>query len=154
MKKRKKNSTSGTNMGKETEAISCKWKKITQTSFNTTKERVHLRCGRYHQSVFPAVPEYGVKRWVVCGYLEIPNIDNYKHLTESQILEGCVAFLNKPLPRKKKSSYGSLAPIPAPSRGPGMYEAKMTEEHMIVCLSTDVRKNKNFWSDGPRDVPK
>ena len=51
--------------------IPCEWVKVTKTPFSSPKEKIHKRCGRYHQSMFPDIPDYGMKRWVVCGYLKI-----------------------------------------------------------------------------------
>lgn len=129
-------------------SIPCEWVMIESTRFNSEDRNHKTRCGRYHQSTFPSVPEYGVRRWVVCGYLKIKEPDNVKDLTENEIVEGCAAFLNQPPPRKRKSIYGSLKPVWARWRGRGKYEVKFTPEHMIVMFSTDQRKNKNFWSDG------
>lgn len=129
--------------------IPCDWVKIQKSSFSSLKEKIHTRCGRYHQSMFPTVKDYGLRRWVVCGYLKIREPEKFENLSESQIVEGCVAFLNKLPPRKRKPIYGSLEPVPAPWKGPGAYDAKFTKDHIIICLSTDARNNKNFWGDGP-----
>ena len=133
---------------KSKELIPCEWVKLPKTPMSTVKEKIHTRCGRYHQSIFPQVEEYGTKRWVVCGYLKIKEPEKFKHMTESQIVDGCVAFLNTPPPRKRNPLYGSLKPIPALWRGKGMYEVKFMENEFVVCLSTTERRNKNFWGDG------
>lgn len=148
-KSAKKTKTTGTDTDKGIK-IPCEWVKIQKSSFTSAKEKIHRKCGRYHQSMFPQVPEYGMKRWVVCGYLKIKEPEKWEHLSESEIVEGCVAFLNQPPPRKRKPLFGSLAPVPAPWRGPGRYDVKDKGDYMIVCLSTDQHRNKNFWGDGPR----
>jgi len=148
MKKNKQKKTTGTTTDKGI-SVPCEWVKLPKSTFSSPKEKIHKRCGRYHQSMFPQVRDYGMKRWVVCGYLKIKEPEKFKHLTESELVEGCVAFLNQPPPRKRKPIYGALEPVPALWRGPGMYDVKTMPDHLIVCLSTDARKNKNFWGDGP-----
>ena len=113
-----------------------------------SKDDGKTRCGRYHQSVFPTVKEYGMKRWVVCGYLKMKEPEKFEYLTESEIVEGCVAFLNQPPPRKRKPIYGTLAPVLAPWKGIERYDVKFTSEHIAIVLSTDQKRNKNFWGDG------
>lgn len=148
-KNAKKMKNTGMVTDKEIE-IPCKWVKIIKSRFLPDREKIHTRCGRYHQSTFPNVEGYGTHRWVVCGYLEIESPEKWKHLSENELLKGCIAFLNKPPPRKRKPLYGLLKPVLAPWRGPGKYDVGYKGKHMIVCLSTDQHKNKNFWGDGPR----
>lgn len=132
--------------------IPCSWIKMPKTSLLPEKEKVHKRCGRYHQSSFPHVEGFGTKRWVVCGYIQIKNCEQILDLSENEIVEGCVAFLNKPSPRKRKSAYGNLRPIQAPWRGENKYDVKVIEGNkLLVCLSIDQRKNKNFWYDGQKE---
>lgn len=138
-------------MKKKSESIvvPCEWEKLPKSAYSSPKEKVHRRCGRYHQSAFYSVPDYGTARWVVCGYLKIKEPEKFEHLTESQLVEGCAAFLNTPPPRKRKSLYGNLEPVRATWRDDGEYEVKMlAPDRMIVCFSTDQRRNKNFWGDG------
>jgi hypothetical protein len=69
-----------------------------------------------------------------------------KGLSDKEIIDGCLLFLNKPPPRKRKPLYGSLQPV---QRADGAYEVKEKDGNYIVCFSTDQRRNKNFWGDGP-----
>jgi len=75
------------------------------------------------------------------------DFNKYKHLSENELLEGCVAYLNLPLPRKRKSKYGDLAPVIALWKAGG-YEVTRQADRLAVCLSTDARNNKNFWDKG------
>ena len=107
------------------------------------------RAGRYSGSAH-CIPEYGRKKWVVLAYLDIPDLPLRlaQGTTEREILEGCVEFLNQPPPRKKyqrrnrKPLYGTLELISY------RFVDKGDEKVCCVTLSTDQRKNKNFWGSG------
>mgnify|MGYP003122089735 FL=1 len=111
--------------------------------------------GRYHGSSFP-IPGFGINQWVVCGYLVVPEYDHYASLglTDEQVLEGCLAYLNKPPPRKKyqrrvrKPLYGDLKPYHFKDQSTDSEEQKV----FSIIFITDQRKNRNFWGEGPRII--
>lgn len=112
-----------------------------------------LKKGRYHGSSF-AVDGFGIDRWVVCAKLVANNYNHYVTvgLTDEQIVEGCIEYLNKPPPRKKyqrrakKPLYGELSLH--------QFVKKENEQgaYFEVLLVTDQRKNKHFWSEGQASV--
>ena len=107
------------------------------------------KSGRYSATNFH-IPGFGKKKWVVLAYLDIPNIKilRAQGLTEDEILEGCVEYLNQPPPRKKyqrrnrKPLYGKLELLSY------RFTEKKGEPLLCVSLITDQRKNKNFWGCG------
>jgi hypothetical protein len=133
--------------------IACHFKDIREWG-ELYPDETKTRKGRYHGSSF-AVPGFGVTQWVVCGYLIVPEYEHYVTLglSEQQVIEGCIEYLNKPPPRKKyqrrvrKPLYGDLK----------LYQFKpkqQTENEQVfdVLLITDQRINKNFWGEGPRII--
>ena len=107
--------------------------------------------GRYHGSFFNTVKQFGVKKWVVGGYIVV----GWKSLmeegySEQQIVQGCLKFLSQPPPRRKfqrkktKPLYGNLNQIPVRFR--------MREKDGVDCIEvlfvTDRRKCRHFWSEG------
>lgn len=134
--------------------ITCEWIPSEETKMNNS-DAPEMKCGRYHQSNFPGVSGYGLNRWVICGYLKV----DYQSLlssgvTENEIIEDCLVFLNKPPPHKRKPLYGSLKPVVAPWRKgkTANYDVVQRPGYLIVCFETDQRKNKNFWGSGPKDA--
>lgn len=131
----------------EARVIYCEWREI-EEFFPTTDAKRQTRKGRYHGSVFPRVKHFGSKQWVICGYLEV-DYEEYARqgMSEKDIVDGCVAYLNKPPERKKyqkrarKPLYGNLS----------LYSYKLKKDdspYIEVILVTDERKNKNFWGCG------
>jgi hypothetical protein len=106
------------------------------------------RKGFYSDSVLP-VKGLGREKWAVIVHI---NINHEKYLSEGlskeQIFRECIDFLNQPPPRKKyakkkpKPLYGYLAP----------YKAKFKKDEqgqfIEAEITTDQRKNKNFWREG------
>jgi hypothetical protein len=102
--------------------------------------------GRYHGSMFWSIPGFGSKKWVVAARIKVE--DAVSDLTEQEILEGCIAYLNAPPPRKKfqrrikKPKYGSLE----------LYKGNFIEvagnRYISALLITDQRNNKHFWGKG------
>lgn len=121
--------------------IPCKWKPIEEFSLRNEEKKY----GRYHGSMFWNVKGFGLKRWVVGGYLEV-DYEELKSdgLTEKEIVEGCLAYLNRPPPRQKfqrkegKPLYGCLE----------YYKHKITPDGIEVLVITNERKNRRFWSEG------
>ena len=102
--------------------------------------------GRYHGSMFWNIPGFGSKKWVVAARIKVEDAVN--DLTEQEIIEGCIAYLNTPPPRKKfqrrikKPKYGSLE----------LYKANFIEVggscYISALLVTDQRNSKYFWGKG------
>lgn len=128
------------------EAISCKWRELPEFFFSEGKQE--KKKGRYHRSVFPSVKHFGVKRWVVCGYIEVDHEEYLKKgYTKEEIMDGCLAHFNQTPPRKKyqkkktKPLYGNLS----------LYSCKFKKDktpYIEVILITDDKKNKYFWGRG------
>ena len=82
---------------------------------------------------------FGRTKWVVGAHLE-GDFSEHSDLTPEELAEGCIAFLNRPVgKRKKKCPYGNLE----------LYRSKMNEDDTItVLLVVDQKKNKHFWGKG------
>lgn len=113
-----------------------------------TPDAKEQRFGNYHGSFFPGVPQLWIKNWVVIANIKV-DFDEYKSkgLTQQQILEGCINFLNLAPPRKKyakkqtKPLYGKLK----------LHKVcKVDENTAQVLLITDKQKNKYFWGEGAK----
>tara|TARA_R110000824_G_scaffold17084_2_gene69874 strand:+ start:4376 stop:4810 length:435 start_codon:yes stop_codon:yes gene_type:complete len=106
--------------------------------------------GFYSDCVLP-IRGLGREKWAVIVHI---NINYEKHLSEGfskeQIIQECIDFLNQSPPRKKyakkktKPLYGYLTP----------YRAKFKEDEqgqfIEAEITTDERKNKNFWREGSK----
>ena len=127
--------------------IPCTFRGIPEWLSTGTEGR--KKSGRYSATNFH-IPGFGRKRWVVLAYLDVPNISSLRAqgLTEDEILEGCLEYLNQPPPRKKyqrrnrKPLYGKLELLSY------RFTEKKGERILCVSLVTDQRKNKNFWGSG------
>tara|TARA_Y100001938_G_C7921588_1_gene344773 strand:- start:259 stop:696 length:438 start_codon:yes stop_codon:yes gene_type:complete len=116
------------------------------SNYNSKK----IKKGFYSNSIIP-VEGLGKDKWLVVTHV---NVDYEKYinegLTEREVYEQCVDFLNQPPPRKKyakkkpKPLYGHLTP----------YKAKFKKDesgsYIEAEFTTDQRKNKNFWREGPK----
>jgi len=74
-----------------------------------------------------------------------------KDMSEREMVEACVNYLNLPPPRKK---YAKREPQP-PYGMLELYKYYVKEQDAItkktrvqILLITDQRKNKNFWKEG------
>jgi len=119
--------------------------------FSSTDDKREMRLARYHGSNFWKIQGFGVKRWVIGGYLQI----NWRELMEEgysieDIFKGCVKFLNKPPERKRfqkritKPLFGILQPeavklTPRERNGVQVLE---------VLAITNKRKSKYVWGEG------
>jgi hypothetical protein len=123
--------------------ISCKWKPIDEYILADSGEKKE---GRYHGSMFWNIKGFGSKRWVVAGYLDVPDCQQYldEGISEREMVECCLAHLNQPPPRRKfqrkqpNSLYGHLE----------YYKHKITPDGIEVLVITNERKNSRFWSEG------
>jgi hypothetical protein len=104
--------------------------------------------GFYSYSVLP-VKGLGRDKWFIIAHIDV-DYEEYLNegLSEEEVFNRCVEFLNQPPPRKKyakkkpKPLYGNLMP----------YKAKFKEDengkYIEAQLTTDERRNKNFWRKG------
>jgi len=108
--------------------------------------------GRYHGSFFADVATQGRSRWVVLGEIDVDfGVSIEKDMSEREMVEACVNYLNLPPPRKK---YAKREPQP-PYGMLELYKYYVKEQDAItkktrvqILLITDQRKNKNFWKEG------
>jgi len=128
--------------------IECHFREFSEFGSVISSSNKKKRKGFYSHSVLP-IKGLGRDKWIVLSHIDV----DYKKylsegLSEEEIFQQCVDFLNKPLPRKKyakktpKPLYGQLTP----------YKAKFKEdengEYIEAEFTTDQRKNKNFWRVG------
>jgi hypothetical protein len=102
-------------------------------------ENEKLKMGRYEGGSVPAQP--GDKKWSVAVSIvtEKPLGEYLKEgMSEQEIVEGCVAFLNKKPYRARKLPYGELA----------CRHYIFHKENISASLLTNDRNNKHFWGRG------
>ena len=127
--------------------IKCDLKAMPEHSVLVPGEDDKLKYGRYHGSMFWDIPEFSVKKWVVATQIilqeDLPN-----SMSDREVIEGCVEYINTPPPRKKferrnkKPKYGTLE----------LYKGKVHRDgenaYISALLITDKRKSKHFWGKG------
>ncbi len=127
--------------------INCELQDVPKYSLIPPTPGEQKKKGRYHGSMFWDIPGYGSKKWVVATRIRL--IDDVSGLTDGEIIDGCVRFLNTPPPRKKyqkkkpKPKYGNLELHRA--------EIKRSKKETLISALFVIgdRKNKNFWGCGP-----
>ena len=110
------------------------------------------RYGRYHGTNFWDVKGYGQKKWVVSVRIKLENPEEAQGLSDKEVLEGCINFLNTPPPRKK---YARKDPTPKYGRL-SLYRGKNISHKVgpegsrvySVLVLVEKQKNKFFWSKG------
>ena len=103
--------------------------------------------GRYLTTSYWDIKGYGRKRWVVGAYIDC-DLGAHEDLSEQEIVEGCINFLNKPPPRKKyakkdpKPKFGKLE----------LYRSKIVDKqgkkYILALFIVEERKNRLFWGKG------
>ena len=103
--------------------------------------------GRYHNSIFHEISDFGKKRWVVAAKIYL-DFGEFGGCSADEIGSGCIAFLNKPPIRKKYTKrqlnpkYGKLQ----------LHKSELVErsgeKYLSVLLVVEERKNPNFWGKG------
>tara|TARA_R110001583_G_scaffold99959_3_gene245546 strand:+ start:1284 stop:1688 length:405 start_codon:yes stop_codon:yes gene_type:complete len=129
--------------------IKCQLRPLTEfgtvlPTWNPNKKKA----GRYSCSRWSATPK---KQYAILAYIDGDNFDLHldQGLEEEQILEMCLKHLNTPPPRKKfgrrtpKPIYGSLSVLRAAYK-----RTPAGRSYFEVILTTNQRKNKNFWGNG------
>ena len=110
------------------------------------------RAGAYHGSFFHDIPAFGRMCWVVLGEIDIDfGAHDKVKMSEREVVEACVNYLNLAPPRKK---YAKREPQP-PYGKLDLYKYYVKEKDILtsktrvqILLITDQRKNKNFWREG------
>ena len=108
------------------------------------------RKGFYSDCVLP-IKGLGREKWPVIVHINV-NYEKYlsEGLSEKQVFQGCVDFLNQPPPRKKyakkkpKPLYGNLSPHSE------RFKEDDRGQYIEAEITTDQRKNKNFWREGTK----
>jgi len=97
------------------------------------------KSGRYTSTVLP-VKGYGTNVWSVVAYISVDRDALHGDYTDEQIVEGCINFLNKKPPRKRKAPYGVLK----------LDNFTFVENKKLfsVRLLIDSRNHKSFWGKG------
>lgn len=88
------------------------------------------------------VEGFGYKNWIILAYI-VPDKPVKEHLeqglTEQQIVEGCIEFLNQPpTKRSRKPKYGKLT----------YNKHYLLEDKISVSLIIDQKNSKYFWGRG------
>tara|TARA_R110000824_G_scaffold58132_5_gene157488 strand:+ start:1242 stop:1631 length:390 start_codon:yes stop_codon:yes gene_type:complete len=111
-----------------------------------------LKKGRYHGSNFWDIKGFGKEKWVIAAYIDFDQDSAPPWMDEDAIALACVDYLNSPPERKKyekqraTSLYGTL----------GIYQHALKtrsggETYFEVLLTTNERRNDNFWGKGKSD---
>jgi len=122
--------------------IECSFKPLTEW-YLVYGEEGKKKSGHYSRSILP-VKGFGKTVWSVVAYIDVDYDEHRaKGLTDKEITEGCVNFLNKPLTKRhRKSRYGKLS----------LNWFNILEDKGVIstCLLIDQHNNKNFWGKGQR----
>lgn len=105
------------------------------------------KSGRYHGSMFWNLPGFASKKWVVAARIRVRD-SIPPSVTDDDLINGCMEFLNTPPPRKKfqrrfrNPKYGKL----------GLHSAKVIRREgdlfISALLITEERNSKHFWGKG------
>ena len=132
-------------MTNEVRPLECSFIPITNIPYSD-----ETKLGRYAQSMFWEVPDFGKTKWVILGYLDIDWVTEMEvsGKTQESIIKGCLEFLNV-LPERKKYQktdprpvYGKLELFRA------SFKHKNGKPVIIAEFVTDERRNENFWNEG------
>ena len=98
--------------------------------------------GRYAASIYPDIPDYGTKRFVILAYLYTDFAKHRETLEEDQIVKGSINYLVNLKDKKERSKFGNLE----------LYKYNIIIKNGIevaVCemITTD-KKNDHFWGIG------
>ena len=141
-------------MADREEEFKCTLRQMSEWNIVTKPDpRDTTRLGRYHNSFFSDIHDYGKSKWIVM--VEILVDKNIKKLlksgiTEEEIVERCTEYLNTPPPRKKysrrqpKPLYGILKLY----RYFKTIKRQDNKKYFQVQYITDKKKSKYFWGQG------
>ena len=130
--------------------IECQMLKLPEFSVLKNPDS-ELKDGRYFASQAWDVKDFGRKKWVIGGYIDV----NYRvyleaGFLEEEIVEACIRHLNKP-PLWKKYQRRLKNPLYGNSdASPRSFKFRIKEEKPVieVSLVTDKRKNSRLWGEG------
>lgn len=97
------------------------------------------KCGKYTSTVLP-IKGYGTTVWSVVAYIKVNYDELREQYSDSQIIEGCVNFLNTKPPRKRKLPYGLLKL--------DTFTYLESKKVFSVRLLIEERNHKSFWGKG------
>jgi len=122
--------------------IACKFKEVGELEPTVTPgEHDKRKLGKYSGGNLN-VEGFGYKRWVILAYIitDKPMEEHLKEgLTERQVVEGCIEFLNQPpTKRSRKPRYGKLS----------YNKHYIVGDKISVSLVTDQKNSKYFWGRG------
>ena len=103
-------------------------------------ENQKMKLGRYEGGMMPTA-NFGDKKWsVAVSVVTEKPLKEYLNqgMTEDQIVEGCVTFLNKKPYRARKLPYGTVA----------CRHFIFKDDSISMSLMTNDRNNKHFWGRG------
>tara|TARA_R110000824_G_scaffold8737_1_gene39515 strand:- start:2319 stop:2648 length:330 start_codon:yes stop_codon:yes gene_type:complete len=107
----------------------------------------------YSSCYIHSIKGYGKNRWVVHANIDF-DYESVKELqlSEQEIVQRCIEYLNTPLKskygkkRKRKLPYGKFEPVP--------YRFKLKEKNNKVYIEAQLivlsHENKKFWHSGVR----
>lgn len=119
-----------------TKSIECKFEPI----FNSPESG--KRFGRYSQSVYSDIKGFEINKWVILAYILVEWVALKEQMTEIQIFQSCLNYLNNQKDNKGKSIYGFLESYKAD------FKNKNGKQYIIAQMISDQRKNINFWCEG------
>lgn len=100
------------------------------------------KIGRYHNSMFWDVPDFGTKKWMVVVKVDIGNRDILLgQMTEEELTSECLKIINPKRPRKKVHLHGNLEFFKFEKRLGSKNEANL-------ILTINERRHKSFWGEG------
>tara|TARA_R110000824_G_scaffold102984_1_gene244937 strand:- start:780 stop:1223 length:444 start_codon:yes stop_codon:yes gene_type:complete len=122
--------------------IACRFKEVGELEPTVIPgEQDKRKSGKYSSGNLN-VEGYGHSNWVVLAYIVTDKpIKGYleEGLTERQIVEGCIEFLNQPpTKRSRKSKYGNLS----------YNKHYLLDDKISVALVIDQKNSKYFWGRG------
>jgi hypothetical protein len=133
--------------------IECSFLQIKQYGNMAKGETDEMRSGRYSGSMY-SVQDYGLKRWVVLGYLVADyKLHREQGLKDQEIIKKCLNYLNTPEARKKyqkKDSVPKYGNLQILNENNLKFLMKEGQEVATLQLIIDQRRNENFWGEGEK----
>ena len=124
--------------------IECRFREFGPYGPAMAIEGERKKLGRYEGGSVPSA-KYGDRKWSIAATIELPrSISEYakEGMSEEDVVQACVNFLNKKPKRARKFPYGSLACR--------FFVAR--DKEISVSLLTNDRNNKHFWGRGKKNM--
>lgn len=126
--------------------IECSFEQVEEW-YPFMNEGGNKKAGRYDSTNLP-IKGLGFDKWaIVANIILDETLDKYlaMGLTEEDVVERCVAHLNKPpTKRSRKPKYGTLK---------CRYFNVLTDKKISASLITTERNSKHFWGRGSKSKP-